>query len=89
MPDDVAIEARIPAQLNDALARLASALGKSKSDLVREVLMEYLLGETEYVLSEDEFAASVEEGRAAVRAGDVVDHEEVMREIDELLAQKK
>jgi predicted transcriptional regulator len=81
MPDDVAIEARIPAELDDALARLALARGKRKSTLVREAL-------TEYVLSEAAFAAAVEEGRAAVRAGDVIDHEEVIRQIDALLAEK-
>jgi predicted transcriptional regulator len=63
MPDDVAIEARIPADLNDALTRLAVARRKRKSTLVREA-------------------------RAAVRAGDVIDHAEVIRQIDALLARK-
>jgi predicted transcriptional regulator len=82
MPDDVAIEARIPADLNDALARLASARRKRKSTLVREAL-------AAYVQSEQEFAAAVEEGRADVRAGRVVDHADVMREIRQLLETKR
>jgi predicted transcriptional regulator len=40
-------------------------------------------------LTEEAFAAAVEEGRAAVDAGDLIDHDEVMREIDALLARKK
>jgi predicted transcriptional regulator len=82
MPDDVAIEARIPAELNDALARLASARGKRKSTLVREAL-------AAYVLTEEAFAAAVEEGRADVRAGRVVEHADVLREIRKLLASKR
>jgi predicted transcriptional regulator len=82
MPDDVAIEARIPADLNDALTRLASARRKRKSTLVREAL-------AAFVQSEQEFAAAVEEGRADVRAGRVVDHADVMREIRELLETKR
>jgi predicted transcriptional regulator len=81
MPDDVAIEARIPTELNDALTRLAVARRKRKSTLVREALREY-------ILSEEAFAAAVEEGRAAVRAGDIIDHAEVIRQIDALLARK-
>ena len=82
MPDDVPIEARIPAELDDALARLASARGKRKSALVREAL-------TEYVLSEAAFAAAVEEGRADIRAGRIVENADVIREIRELLASKR
>ena len=82
MPDDVAIEARIPADLNDALGRLASARRKRKSTLVREAL-------AASVHSEQEFAAAVEEGRADVRAGRVGDHADVMREIRELLETKR
>jgi plasmid stabilization system protein ParE len=63
MPDDIAIEARIPRALAEALGRLASATGKSRSSLVCEAL-------TVFILSEDEFIAAVEEGRhpATVRS---------------------
>lgn len=82
MPDDIAIEARIPQALDEALGRLALARRKSKSSLVREALDAFVRGE-------DEFAAAVEEGRAAARAGDVVDHDEVVSEIDALIAPKR
>ena len=80
MPNDVAIS--IPSELDEKLSRLASARGKSKSRLVCEAL-------AEFVVSEEAFAAAVAEGRAAVNAGDVIDHDEVMREVDALLARKK
>ncbi|OLE32865.1 MAG: hypothetical protein AUG47_05520 [Alphaproteobacteria bacterium 13_1_20CM_3_64_12] len=82
MPDDVVIDARIPAELDEALSRLASARRKSKSALVREAL-------AEFVLSEEAFAAAVEEGLADARAGRLVDHDEVMREIRQLLHKKR
>jgi predicted transcriptional regulator len=82
MPNDVALDTRIPSELDEALGRLASARGKSKSALVREAL-------AEYVLSEEAFAAAVEEGLADARAGRLVEHEEVVREIRELLASKR
>ncbi len=82
MPDDVVIDARIPAELDEALSRLASAQRKSKSALVREAL-------AEFVLSEEAFAAAVEEGLADARAGRLVDHDEVMREIRQLLHKKR
>jgi predicted transcriptional regulator len=82
MPDDVAIEARIPAELNKALTRLASARRKRKSTLLREAL-------AAYVRSEQEFEAAVAEGQADARAGRLVDHDDVIREIRELLASKR
>ena len=82
MPDDVVIDARIPAELDEALSRLASARRKSKSALVREAL-------AEFVLSEEAFAAAVEEGLADARAGRLIDHNEVMREIRQLLHKKR
>jgi predicted transcriptional regulator len=82
MPDDVAIEARIPAELNKALTRLASARRKRKSTLVREAL-------AAYVQSEQEFEAAVEEGRADARAGRLVDHVDVVREIRQLLESRR
>ena len=79
MANDVVLETQIPAELDETLARLAAARGKTKSRLVRDAL-------AEFVVSEEAFAAAVAEGRAAVDAGDLVDHEEVIRQIDLLLA---
>ncbi|HEV2336864.1 MAG TPA: ribbon-helix-helix protein, CopG family [Stellaceae bacterium] len=78
MPSEVAIEARIPSELDRALTRLASARRKRKSTLLREAL-------AAYVKSEQEFETAVEEGRADARAGRLVDHDEVLREIRQLL----
>ncbi|MBV9826465.1 MAG: ribbon-helix-helix protein, CopG family [Alphaproteobacteria bacterium] len=82
MPDDVAIAAQIPAELDDALARLAAARGETKAELVLEALQHY-------VRSEDDFVAAVAEGLADVRAGRLRDHDDVMRDINALLAQKR
>jgi predicted transcriptional regulator len=82
MPDDVAIAAQIPADLDEALARLASARGKTKATLINEAL-------AEFVLSEEAFAAAVAEGLADAEAGNVAPHDEVMREIRDLLASKR
>jgi predicted transcriptional regulator len=80
MPDDALIA--IPAELDEALSRLAAARRKTKSALIREAL-------AEFVLSQEAFAAAVEEGLADVRAGRLVDHDEVMREIRQLLPKKR
>jgi predicted transcriptional regulator len=82
MPDDIAIEARIPRALAEALGRLASATGKSRSSLVCEAL-------TVFILSEDEFIAAVEEGRAAARSGDLIDHDQITHDIDSLITPQR
>jgi predicted transcriptional regulator len=82
MPNDIAIETSIPHELDEALGRLALATGKSKSSLVCEAL-------TAFVSSEEEFIAAVEAGRVAARAGQLMDHDEVIRHIDGLIAPKR
>jgi predicted transcriptional regulator len=82
MPDDIRIEAVIPANLDEALDRLASTRGQSKAALVRDAL-------AEFVLSEEAFVAAVEEGLADLDAGRIVSHENVMREIGELSARER
>lgn len=82
MPNDVAVEARIPFELDEALARLASATGKSKSSLVCEAL-------TTFISNEEQFIAAVEEGRAAARSGRLMDHDDVIRDIEDLIAPKR
>ena len=82
MAEDVALDTRILAELDQKFTRLASERRKSKSKLVREAV-------AQFVLTEEAFAAAVAEGRAAVDAGDVIDHDEVMRQIDALLAKDK
>ena len=60
-------------------SRLAIATGNSKSCLVCEAL-------GAFISSEEEFILAVEEGRAAARSGQLIEHDEVARTIDELLA---
>jgi predicted transcriptional regulator len=81
MPNDIPI-AQIPAELDEALARLASARGKSKAALICEAL-------AEFVLSEEAFATAVAEGLADADADNVIPHVEVMSEIRDLLASKR
>lgn len=63
----VTIAARVDADLDDELERLASATGRSKSWLVNEALRSY-------VATEQQFLAAVEEGKQALRDGRTVDH---------------
>jgi predicted transcriptional regulator len=82
MANDVSVGPMIPAELDEALARLATARGKSKSELICEAL-------ADYVAYEEEFAAAVREGIADLEAGRTVPHDQVVREIEELLARKR
>ena len=82
MPDDIAIAAEIPIELDEAPSRLASSRGQSKSELVREALQFY-------VQSEEDFIIAVEEGLADIRAARLIDHKDVMREIQETFDAKR
>ncbi|HEV8678565.1 MAG TPA: hypothetical protein VGQ90_04250 [Stellaceae bacterium] len=78
MTDNIPIETTVSPELNDALARLASARGKRKSTLVREALAAYVRHEA---------AAAGDEGKAAAGAGKP--HAEVVRGIRQLIATKR
>ena len=71
MPKTVTIAARIDADLDQDLERLASTTGRNKSWLINEALRSY-------VANEQQFLAAVEEGKQALRAGQVVDHATVV-----------
>jgi predicted transcriptional regulator len=71
----VTIGARISEQLDRDLAKLAAATGRSKSWLVADALKSY-------VDSEKAFVEAVEEGIKAYEEGRVVDHEEVVAELE-------
>jgi RHH-type rel operon transcriptional repressor/antitoxin RelB len=71
MPKSVTIAARVDADLDHELERLAEATGRSKSWLINEALRSY-------VANEQQFLAAVEEGKQALRAGQVVDHATVV-----------
>ncbi len=67
----VTIAARIEAELDEKLTRLADATSRSKSWLVTEALRSF-------VANEEHFLAAVEEGKQALREGRVVDHATVV-----------
>lgn len=75
MSKDVTISARVPAGLDDGLARLAAATGRSKSWHVNAALEAYLAAELE-------FLAAVEEGLDDLAAGRIVEHAEVRADAD-------
>ncbi len=71
MPKSVTIAARIDAELDADIERVAAMTGRSKSALVAEAL-------ASYVTSEKQFIEAVEAGLDDLRAGRLVDHETVV-----------
>lgn len=67
----VSIAARVDADLDAGLERLAAATGRRKSWLTGEALQSH-------VASEEQFLAAVEEGKQALRDGRTLDHETVV-----------
>lgn len=78
MSKSVPIAARIDADLDGQLERLAEATGRSKSWLVNEALRSY-------VANEQQFLAAVEEGKQALRDGLTVDHATVVAAFERLV----
>jgi len=79
MTKSVTIAARVDADLDSQLERLAAATGRSKSWLVTEALRSY-------VANEQQFLAAVEEGKQALRDGKVVDHETVVAAFERIVS---
>ncbi len=79
MAKSVTIAARVDANLDDELERLASAAGRSKSWLVNEALRAY-------VATEQQFLAAVEEGKQALRDGRTVDHQMVVAAFERIVS---
>ena len=79
MPKPITLSARIDADLDAGLSRLATATGRSKSWLINEALRSY-------VANEQQFLAAVEEGKQALREGRIIDHETVVTAFDRLIA---
>ena len=75
----VTISARVPEELSQQISTIAQALRRNRSWVIEEAIRGYLE-------AEKQFLAAIEEGIRADEAGDVVPHETVMQEIDELLA---
>lgn len=78
MTKSVTIAARVDADLDGQLERLAEATGRSKSWLVNEALRSY-------VANERQFLAAVEEGKQAMRNGQVVDHATVVAAFERIV----
>jgi RHH-type rel operon transcriptional repressor/antitoxin RelB len=79
MPKPITLAARVDADLDAELSRLATATGRSKSWLINEALRSF-------VLNEQQFLAAVEEGKQALREGRVIDHSTVVAAFDRLVA---
>ena len=76
---EVTISASIPEDLHQQVAYLARLLRRDPSWVFQEALRCYVATETK-------FAEAVAEGIRAGEAGDVVPHETVMKEMDDLIA---
>ena len=68
------LSTRISGELAEQVDQLATALGRTKSWLLQQAL-------ASYVESERQFLDAVQDGINAYRAGDVVDHAEVVAEL--------
>jgi predicted transcriptional regulator len=78
MSKSVTIAARVDADLDAELERLASATGRNKSWLINEALRSY-------VANEQQFLAAIEEGKQALRDGKVVDHATVVEAFERIV----
>lgn len=78
MAKSVTIAARIDADLDGQLERLAEATSRSKSWLVSEALRSY-------AANEQQFLAAVEEGKQALRGGQTVDHATVVAAFERIV----
>lgn len=78
MAKSVTISARVDADLDNQLERLAETTKRSKSWLVNEALRFY-------VVNEQQFLIAVEEGKQALRDGKVVDHETVVAAFEQIV----
>jgi RHH-type transcriptional regulator, rel operon repressor / antitoxin RelB len=75
----VTIAARVDADLDGQLDRLAAATGRSKSWLITEALRSY-------VVNEQQFLAAVEEGKQALRDGKTLDHATVVAAFERIVS---
>lgn len=71
MAKSVTLAARVDADLDAELARLAVLTGRSKSSVINAALRSF-------VENEQQFLAAVEEGKQALKDGRVLDHATVV-----------
>jgi RHH-type transcriptional regulator, rel operon repressor / antitoxin RelB len=79
MAKSITIAARVDADLDSELERLATATGRSKSWLISEALRSY-------VANERQFLAAVEEGKQALRDGKILDHKTVVAAFERIVS---
>jgi predicted transcriptional regulator len=79
MAKSITIAARVDADLDSELERLAAVTGRSKSWLISDALRSY-------VANEQQFLADVQEGKQALRDGKTLDHKTVSRLLSGSLA---
>jgi predicted transcriptional regulator len=76
---DTTITVRVSTELRSRLEAIAKETRRSKSFLSNEAI-------ERYVESEEEFIESIKQGMKELDEGKGIPHEEVMREIDEMIA---
>lgn len=79
---DVTISARVPAELKTDLATLAEALQRSPSWIVEQAVRDY-------ISKERDFLDAVDEGIQAENAGALVDHADVVAELNGIIAARR
>ena len=79
MSKSITLAARVDADLDAELSRLATTTGRTKSWLINEALRSF-------VANEQQFLAAVEEGKQAMKEGRVIDHETVVAAFDRIIA---
>jgi predicted transcriptional regulator len=77
---DTTITVRVSTELRDRLEVIAKETRRSKSFLSNEAI-------ERYVESEEEYIESIKQGLKELDEGKGIPHEEVMREIDEIIAE--
>lgn len=78
MTKSVTLAARVDADLDAELARIAASTGRSKSSVINEALRSF-------VLNEQQFLAAVEEGKQALKEGRTLDHATVVAAFDRIV----
>src|SRR6267154_2781392 len=79
-PTSIPVSLRVPADLIETLDKIAAALERSRSWVMLRALRQYIADEGQEVLD-------VQEGIAEAERGEVFDFDEVMAELDEIIAQ--
>jgi predicted transcriptional regulator len=79
MSKSITLAARVDADLDAELSRLATTTGRTKSWLINEALRSF-------VANEQQFLAAIEEGKQALREGRVLDHATVVAAFDRIIA---